>query len=218
MTKTGAAARPTLDLDEPDTVVEFLQYHSKPIIIGVIVVAAAVGGVWMWQRSAEIKEARAGAAYAAAENVYAAGNAPLAQPELEQTVERYPGTAGGAQAAMLLARINFEVDSFAAGIAAVEQALPEAPEALEAGLLGLLGDGHESMGEHAQAASAFQRAAEATQFADERDRYRLAEARNRTAAGQVAEARAIYESIADREDSSYAGEAKVRLGELLGKA
>ncbi|HET8769479.1 MAG TPA: tetratricopeptide repeat protein [Gemmatimonadaceae bacterium] len=218
MTKTGAAARPTLDLDEPDTLVEFLQYYKKPIIGGVIVAAAVLGGLWMWNRSVEIKEARASAAYSSAENVYASGNAPLAQPELEQTVERYPGTAGGAQSAMLLARIHFEVDSFAAGVAVLEQALPKAPDALEAGMLGLLGDGHESMGEHTQAASAFERAAAASDFDEERDRYRLAEARNRAAAGEVAQARAIYESIANREDSSYAGEAKVRLGELLGKA
>ena len=48
--------------------------------------------------------------------------------------------------------------------------------------------------------------------------YRMSAARNHVAAGNVAVARSIYEDIALREDASYAGEAKLRLGELMGKA
>ena len=217
MTKTGAAARPHLDL-APESFVEALQHYRKPITAGVIVLAAAIGGLWLWKRSGEIKEVRAAAAYSVAEAAFGAGNAPLAQPELEKVVSRYAGTSAGTQAAMLLAQILYDQGKFADGISQLEAALAKAPDALEAGTLALIGSGHEGVGASAEAAAAFDRAAQAAEFGEDRDMYRMSAARNHVAAGNVAVARSIYEDIALREDASYAGEAKLRLGELMGKA
>lgn len=216
MTKTGAAARPQLDL-EPESFAETVQLYQKPIIIGAIVLLAAVGGIWMWRRSVEIRETRATEAFVAAENAYAAGNPQLAQPELERVLGRYPGTTAGAQSAMLLAQVLYGQGKHAEGVTKLEAALADAPAALKPAMLSLLAGGHEGAGQPAEAAKRFEEAAAATEFPLERDQHRMAAARNLVAAGDVAAARTIYESIAGREDAQHAGEASVRLGELTGK-
>ncbi|MHB1298085.1 MAG: tetratricopeptide repeat protein [Gemmatimonadaceae bacterium] len=217
MTRTGAAARPSLDL-EPESLADTVQFYQKQIIIGAIVIAVAVAGVWMYRRSADIKETRAAEAYAAAETAFGAGNVALAQPELERVLSRYAGTTAGTQSAMLLAQLLFDQGKPAEGLAQLQRALDKSPEALKPGLLNLIGSGHEAAGESKEAADAFQRAAAATKFATEKDQLRMSAARNLMAAGNVAGARAIYEEIAGREDSDYAGEARVRLGETIVKS
>src|SRR5690606_7525685 len=77
MTKTGEAARPSLAL-EPETFLDTASRYQKPIIIGAIVLAASIGGLFLWQRSGVIKETRAGEALAAAETAFGAGNPQLA--------------------------------------------------------------------------------------------------------------------------------------------
>lgn len=217
MTRTGEAARPSLDL-EPESFADTVQLYKKQIIIGAIVVAAAVAGGWMYYRSVDIKETRAAEAYAAAEMAFGAGNAALAQPELERVFSRYAGTTAGTQSAMLLAQLLFDQGKHADGLAHVQRALDKSPEALKPGLLSLMGSGHEAAGDSKAAADAFQRAAAATDFATEKDQLRMSAARNLMAAGDVAAARKIYEEIAGRDDSEYAGEARVRLGEAIVKS
>lgn len=217
MTKTGEAARPRLEL-EPESFGETLQQYQKPIIIGAIVLAAAFGGTWMWLRSAEIRETRAAEAYTAAEAAFGAGNAQLAQPELERVFTRYTGTTAGTQAGMLLAQVLFDQGKFAEGLTQLETALAKAPKPLRAGVLSLMGSGHEGAGQFAEAAARFIEAAGATEFALDADQFRMSAARNHVAAGNVAGARAIYEEISGREDYEFAGEAAVRLGETMTKA
>lgn len=216
MTKTGAAARPQFDL-EPESLADTLQQYQKQIIIGVIVVAAAVGGIWMWRRSVDIRETRAAEAFAAAENAFAGGNPALAQPELERVLTRYPGTTAGAQSAMLLAQVLYGQQKYADGVAKLEASLGAAPAPLKPAMLALMAGGHEGAGQPVEAAKRFEEAATATEFELERDQHRMAAARNHVAAGNIAGARTIYESIATREDAQHAGEANVRLGELVGK-
>lgn len=217
MTKTGEAARPSLTL-EPESLGDTLVRYQRPILIGAIVLVAGLGGVWMWRRSAEVKESRAAEAYASAEAAFGAGNTVLAQPELEKVATRYVGTAAGTQAAMLLAQILFDEGKHADGIAGLERALASAPEALRAGTQALIAAGHEASGKPAEAATAFERAATAAAFVEDREMYRMEAARNHLTAGNVAAAKAIYEAIVSREDSPYVGEAKVRLGEITSKA
>ncbi len=216
MTKTGEAARPSLTL-EPESLGDTLVRYQRPILIGAIVILVGLGGVWMWRRSAVVKETRAAEAYAGAEAAFGAGNMALAQPELEKVATRYVGTAAGTQAAMLLAQIHFDGGKHADGIAALERALASSPEALRAGTQALIAAGHEASGKPADAATAYERAATAASFVEDREMYRMEAARNHVTAGNAAAAKAIYESIAAREDSPYVGEAKVRLGELTAK-
>jgi predicted negative regulator of RcsB-dependent stress response len=217
MTKTGAAARPNVEI-EPESLGETFELYKKQIIIGVLVVAAAGFGTWMWRRSAEIKEQRASEAHATAEQAFAIGNVGLAQPELERVMTRYAGTTGGTQSAMLLAQILYDTGKHAEGIAHLQRVLGDSPRALRSGLHALIGAGQEASGQSADAAQSFEAAASATEIQSEKDGYQLSAARNKVAAGDIAGARAIYEEIVGREDSDYAGEARVRLGELTGKA
>lgn len=216
MTKTGAAARPSATL-EPETLAETFQTYQRQIAIGAILVVAAAGGIWMWRRSSEIKETRAAEAYAAAEAAFGAGNPQLAQPELEKAITRFSGTTGGTQSSMLLARILFDQGKYAEGLEKLNQALGGAPTTLRSAVQALIGAGQEAAGKPAEAATAFERAAEAASFQEDREMYRMEAARNHLEAGNASAAKSIYEAITAREDSPYVGEAKVRLGELTTK-
>ncbi len=217
MTKTGEAARPTLNL-EPESFADTVQMYQRPIMIGVIILTVGVGGWWLWTRSAQIKETRAAEAHSVAESAFGAGNFALAQPELEKVSVRYAGTTAGTQSAMLLAQVLYDQDKHADGIAALERALGSAPKTLKAGVQGLIASGLEDSGKPAEAATAFERAAAASEFVEDREMYKMEAARNHTTAGNAAAAKALYEEIVTREDSPYVGEAKVRLGEITSKA
>lgn len=216
MTKTGDAARPILAL-EPESLVDTLQRYQRPIAIGAIVLLAAVGGIWMWRRSAEIKETRAAEAYASAEAAFGAGNPQLAQPELEKSVTRFRGTAGGTQSAMLLARILFDQGKYEDGLKALNDALGASPPTLRASLHGLIASGLEASGKAGEAAAAYERAAGAASFREDQELFRMEAARNHLESGNLSAAKTLYEGIAARDDSPFLGEAKVRLGEIMGK-
>lgn len=216
MTKTGEAARPTPEVDA-ESITDWLITHQRSVIIGAIVIAAGVGGGWLWKRSAEIKEGRAEEAYLSAEAAFIAGNVPLAQAELEKITVRWAGTSAGTQAAMLMAQLLYDQGKYAEGIAQLDGLTSKAPKLLRAGVQALIAGGHEGAGQPAEAATAFALAAQSAQFTLDRQMYRMEQARNLVAAGDVAGARAIYSEIRVLDDSPHAGEAKVRLGELIAK-
>lgn len=202
---------------EPESIAETFQTYQKQILIGVIALAAAGGGFWMWKRSAEIREGRAGEAYQAAEGAFASGNMPLAQTELEKVTGRYAGTASGTQAAMLLAQVHYGQGKYDDGMKVLEAAASKAPASLKAGIQALMGAGFEGTAKPAEAAAAYGKAAELSQFDIDRDMYRMEQARILAATGDAAGAGKIYLEIGQREDSPFAGEAKVRLGEQQSK-
>jgi predicted negative regulator of RcsB-dependent stress response len=216
MTKTGAAARPILDEDGA-SIAEWLETHQRSLIIGAIVIAVGAGGGWLWKRSAEIKEANAGAAYQTAESAYSAGNVPLARTELEKITARWPGTSAGTQAAMLMAEILYGEGKYSEGVDQLRRASGSAPKYLRAGIHALVAGGLEGEGKPAEAAAAFAEASETAEFKLERQMYRMEQARTLRSSGDAAAAQAIYQDIAGTEDSPYSGEAKVRLGEILAK-
>lgn len=218
MTKTGDAARPTLDPLEPASAADFLHRYQKPIAIGVIVLAVAGGGLWLAQRSAQIKEARGSEALMAAENAYATGGAAAAQGELQKVYTRYAGTAAGTQAALLSAQWYYEAGQADSGLMAVSAAVAKAPSYLKSGLLAMQAAGKQMKDDHAGAAADFEAAATATGLAAERDSYLMEAARAYVTAGDTASAERIYGEISGREDSAFAGEARLRLGEIKVKA
>ena len=216
MTKTGEAARPTPD-GTAETITEWLITHQKNHLIGAIVVSALGGGGWLWQRSAQIKETKAAEALQGAEAAFSAGNMPLAQVELGKITARYPGTGAGTQAAMMMAQTLFDEGKFAEGIAQLEPVTRSAPKTLRAGVHALIAGGLEGEGKASEASVSYATAAAAAQFKLDGQMYRMESARTLVAAGDLAAARSIFEEISILEDSPFAGEAKVRLGELLAK-
>lgn len=218
MTKTGDAARPTLDLNDSASVVEVFQRNQRQILIGVIILAAAGGGLWMSRRSGEIKEQRATEALAAAEGAYTTGGIPAAQVEMGKLIDRYAGTAAATQAALLSAQWSYEAGQPDSGLAVIAKALPKAPRAMRAGMLAIQAMGKGMKSDHAGAAADYEAAAGATKLSADKDGYLMDAARSYALAGDKASSERIYSAIAEREDSAYSGEARVRLSEIKAKA
>ncbi len=216
MTKTGAA-RPSTPNIEPETLAETWVLYQRQIIIGAIVVGLAGGSWWLWSSTAAKKEEKGGAAFAAAEASFMSGNQALAVTELEKIVTRYAGTTAGAQAAMLIAQAQMEQGKFTEAQATLQAALGKAPKRLRAGVLSLTAAAQEGLGKPADAAASYGRAAAEAQFPVDRDMHLMEQARTLVAAGDLAAAAKIYAEVAGREDSAFAGEAKVRLGEVSAK-
>jgi predicted negative regulator of RcsB-dependent stress response len=199
---------------EPESLAETFILYQRPLMIGAILLAAGGIGGWLWIRSGQIREERAGASLQAAETAFISGNKALAQTEFERLIGRFPGTNAGTQAAMLLAQLMYEQGKFAEGVTQLESALRRSSDVMEPGVLALIGAGQEGAGKPLDAASAYARAAEATRFEAERDQLKMDQARTLAAGGDKAGATAIYAEISGREDSPYGGEARLRLGEL----
>ena len=83
----------------------------------------------------------------------------------------------------------------------------------------LSGDGHLAAGHPVEAASAYQKAADATKMPGEHAVYLAKTARALMAAGKNAESRAIWEKlVADPNATVVRNEAEIRLGELSAQA
>ena len=204
--------------EDSENLVEWMQRYQRPLTIGAIVVALGVGGWWWTGRSAAIREARAGEALQVGETLQMTGNVAGAQTEFARVATRYAGTSAGAQAAMISAQAYFEEGKLEEGLAALEPAVRRSPRHLRAGILALRAAGEAMAGRPAEAAASYEAAAGATSFRHEREQYQMDAARQWVAASNFAAARGLYEAISGREDSGFAAEARLRLGELIGKA
>lgn len=195
---------------------EWLQANTKAVWIGAAVVVLASAGYWFYMRSAEIKRLNAERGLSQAKQSLAAGNAALAQTDLQRVADRYKGTPAGSQSAMLLAQLDYDQGKPADGIKVLEpyQTSSAAGPNLAA-IWSLTGDGQLAMGKPAEAASSYQKAADATSLPGERSLYLAKAARAYMTAGKVAEARAIWERLATDPDAlAVQNEAEIRLGEL----
>jgi hypothetical protein len=208
----------TTDFSDSPSAAETFQRYQRPIVIGAVLLAAAGGGLWMAKRSGEIKEQRAQEAFAVAEAAYSSGGIPAAQAELQKVLTRYAGTSAGSQAALLSTQWYYEAGQADSGLAVVSAAVAKAPAAMRAGMLGLQATGKALKGDHSGAAKDFEAAAAASQLPTDRDAYRMDAARSYMTAGDAAAAERIYTEISLREDSDFAGEARLRLGEIKAKA
>ena len=83
--------------------------------------------------------------------------------------------------------------------------------------MGSSAPGYEATGKQAEASEAYGKAATTARLEGERAGYKMDEARAKAAAGDAAGATEIYRTLAAQEDSPFAGEARVRLGEMVGK-
>ncbi len=197
------------------TFFDWLQANTRAITIGAVIVVAAGVGLWFFKRSGEIKRLNAERGLNQAKQSLAAGNAALAQTDLQRVAGRYKGTPAGAQAAMLLAQAEFDQGKFAEGLKQLEpyQAGRAAGPALAA-VWSLTAEGQFGAGKPDTAAASFRKAANATSLPGERALYEAKAARALMAAGKNAEAREIWERLASDPNTPVRIEANVRLGEL----
>jgi predicted negative regulator of RcsB-dependent stress response len=207
----------TIDSDDTPSFFDWIQRNSRLVGIGAALVAVAGAGWWFYLRSADIKRLNAERGLNQAKQSIAAGNAALATTDLQRVATRYKGTASGAQAAMLLAQLNYEQGKFAEGLQILGpyQSAGASGENLPS-IHSLVADGQLAQGKPDEAASTYGKAAQATEMPGSRALFRAKQARALMLAGKNAEARSIWEELAkDPEAAVVANEANIRLGEIL---
>jgi len=205
------------DLDErTESIFEWLHVNTRLVTIAAVVVAVAAVGGWLYTRAQAGKELRAEQALLRAEQSIGQGNVPLAQTDLQKLISTQSGTAGASQGAMLLAQTYYDKGEYQKGIDALEKS-GAARKEFEAGAEALIGDGYSQLGKYAEAAAHYRKAADATRFKNDRDGYLADAARNLMAGKDTAQARQLWQEVLKNENSMFAAEARVRLGELTAR-
>ena len=210
MTKTGEAARPPITVD-PDSLLDTVQLYRKQLTVSAIVVAVLVGGAFLWQASNARKSTQAEKAFFDAVELYSQKDAKAADA-LSKVAARYDGTAGGNQAALLLAQARYDEGKFDDGLKVLEAV--KRPGVFAAGVESLIAAGYEGKQQFDKAAEHYQAAVDKAPLSGEKEYLQGELARALTVAGKKDEARKIWEVLASKPDSPMAGEARIRMGEL----
>lgn len=191
---------------------DWLRDHGRALGIGAVVVGLlAVGGV-AWRGSERAKAQRAEQAFfqvqAASE-----GNPAVAERGLRDVATRYAGTAGGAQATLLLAQAFYDQGRFQDGLAVLGRATP--PEQFGDAVRLLTAAGYEGVGRAADAGKVYEQLSAAPNVvARRRDELRAAAARAYQLANDRASAMRMWELILASGSGPMLDEARVRVGEL----
>ena len=204
--------------DDPQDLMQWLDVNRRWLLIGAAIIVVGGGSWWVYTQSQMNKEVNASKALLLAQQSMAAGNPALAKSDLEKMVSRYSGTSPGAEAAMLLAQLDFDQGKFQEGITVLEKASGSAPQPMQVAIHGLIGDGYQSMKNPMTAAKEYEKAADLTDHEIECASQRARAARAYTVAGDSAKARQLWTDLRENtKNPSVASEARVRLGELNGK-
>jgi predicted negative regulator of RcsB-dependent stress response len=202
--------------DRAQTFLDWTKINQKLLSVGAVLVVVAAAGFWFYQRSQQLQANAAERALLQAKQSMSAGNLQLAQTDLQRVYSRYGKTAAGVQAGMLLSQIDYDTGKFQDGVNRLKQlAGTSAASGHEPTILSLEGDGYAQMGKLAEAAQAYQRAAEASDFENEKAFQRSKAARAYQAAGDTAKAREAWTALLnDPTAMTTAAEARIRLGEI----
>ncbi|MCC6319549.1 MAG: tetratricopeptide repeat protein [Gemmatimonadaceae bacterium] len=207
-TQTGG-----LDLDDAGaTALEWAKTHSRQLGIGVIVVAALAGVLWVVRSQQEGNELTASRQLVAAQRSVGAGNLPLAAADLRKLVDRYGSTRAGREAQVLLAQVELQQGKTADALKVLDEmgsggAQAGSMHALRAAAL-------EQTGKPAEAAAEYLKASAATSLSGEAESLRADAARAYLAAGKKDEALRIWKDMAANPASVLYSEALLRVGEL----
>lgn len=202
--------------DRSQTFIDWTKLNSKALTIGAAVVVVAAVSFWFYQRSQQLTANAAERALLQAKQSMSVGNLQLAQTDLQKVYTQYGKTSAGVEAAMLLSQIDFDAGKYQEGITRLQQ-IPgsRASESNEPTILSLEGDGYAQMGKLADAAKAYESAANASDGESEKAFQRAKAARAYQAAGDTAKAREIWTALLnDPKAQMMTAEARVRLGEL----
>ena len=216
MTRTGASARPPVAPDRSgDTLGDWLQQNARALTIGIVVVLLAVGGWWLYRTNQRAQAAQAEMALSRAGQSLASNNVPLAITDLQRVVDNFGGTPAAREAALLLAQLHYDRGEFQKGVQVLERVAGDAGGgALAAPVHVLIADGYMELKQFERAAEEYLRAAELTPYALEKATDSASAARAYTAAAKPEAAVAIWQALAEDDDSPVQAEAKLRLGEL----
>ncbi len=213
------AAKAGPDVEEHvDSIVEWLELHSRQLMYGSIGLLVVAGGFWFYRHSNEKQAQSASTALTEAQSAVMSGNIPLAQSSLEKLVQRYGSTPSGAQARVLLAQVHYDKGEYQQGMKELEPVTNDGDAYTSAAALNLTAAGLEQTGKYPEAAAEYEKAAAKAPFKIDHDVYMASAARVLTTAGKTADALKIWSALASDDQSAAAAEAKVRLGELEAKA
>ena len=214
MTRTGAAARPSVE-EQTETFVEWARDHSREISLATIAIATIAGAAWLYGRSAETKAGRAAVALAQAEATIAAGRTTEAETELTALVSRYEGTPAGTQGALRLAQVLYDQGKHQEGISRLVAVLDDHGSGpMEVALKQMIAAGYEEAGQPAEAAARYLEAAADTRLEGESNSLKARAARAFALAGNKAEAIRLWEEVLGSGEGPLSNEARIRLGEL----
>lgn len=212
-TRTAQTSGSTSD-DPIESLSTWFQTNSKLIggvIGGVAVVGVLIVGYRNWTGSTREK---ASAALYQAQAPFAEGKLDEAKAALEKVASRYGSTASGQQASVLLAQAFYEQKKYDEGIKALEKALGTASADFKASIESLIAAGYEAKLSWNDAATHYGKAAAASQFEGDKHQFEASQARSLALAGKTAEAKKMWEALAQLDGNPIQQEARVRLGEL----
>ena len=172
----------------------------------------------MWfTRTAQVrKEEFASRELSQARVAAVSGNLQLAASDLSRVIGTYGGTSAGQEAVLLLANVHLQQSQADLAVVELQTLLSSGPDGqFEAPAAGLLGAALEELGRFAEAADAYQRAAQASRYDQIRNLYVMDHGRAATLAGDTTRAAAAYQSLIDEaEEADAVSEAKFRQAEL----
>jgi hypothetical protein len=180
-------------------------------IVGAVAVAAGLGGV-IWRSTERTKGQRAERAFFEAQGAAQGGPAAL-ERAMRPLTTRYSGTAGGAQAALLLVQSLYDQGKFQDGLNVL--ARTKVPDEFEDGTEFLKAVGLEGAGRPLEAAKVYEQLAAAPGIAPRRrDDLRAGAARAYELGGDRAAAARSWQQIVTDGSGPRVDEARIRVGEL----
>ena len=208
--------RPASD-NRLETISDWFELHSKAVTGGVIAVALVVGGVWFYTRSQNLKAERAERAFYSAQQSMVVGNMPLAESDLRKMITRYDGTPASRQATLTLAQLLYDQGKHQEGVTLLKGAIPKLESSEDFAASGhlMLATGYEQLRRFAEAAAEYQAAAKKARFDQDRQRYESLAANAYMLGGRKEDAKRIWTALGADSKGTVAGEARVRLGELV---
>lgn len=196
---------------------DWFQLHNKKVAWAAVGVVALAGGGWFYNRSQELKSERAEKAYFEAQRSVVAGNLPLAESDLRKMVTRYEGTPAAMEGSLVLAQVLYNQGKFQQGVDELRKVENDIGESREYGASVhlVLAGGLEQLKKHREAAAQYEEAAKAARFKPDTERFRSLAAQAYLNAGDSTKAREIWTELGADSKGTVAGEARVRLGEMV---
>ena len=196
---------------------DWFQLHSREVIWGGAAVVLLAAGGWFYSRSKELKAERAERAYFTAARSIAADNLPLAESDLKKMVERYDGTPAALQGRLQLAQVMYDQGKFQQGVDLLKASEDEfsSSDEFAPSVHVVLAAGYEQLKKFTEAAGEYEKAAKAARFDQDRQRHLAQAGMAYLSAGNKAKAKEIWTELGADSKGVVAGEARVRLGELM---
>ena len=196
---------------------DWFQLHSREVAWASIAVVALVAGGWFYNRSKDLKAERAERAYYQAQRAVTAGNMPLAESDLKKMIARYDGTTASIQARLQVAQLMYDQGKYQQGIDELKSVEGKfgSNKFFGAALHMMMAAGYEQLNNYNAAGQQYEEASKVARFDTDRQRHLGQAAMSYLAAGNKEKAKQIWTDLGADSKGAVAGEARVRLGELV---